>query len=74
MLGQRLKQLGKILIPLAVGAWGLFALAFGGPVEGVLDAVPREIWLFGLVLASAGVAVGLVALWLRARRPDNSRW
>jgi hypothetical protein len=74
MLKLQLKQLGKLLIPLAIGAWGLFALVRGGQYGGHLDEIPREMWLLGLVLGTACVAAAIAWLWLRARAPDDSRW
>jgi hypothetical protein len=71
MLGKQLKSLGRILIPLAIAGWGLFALVLGGQH---LDDVPRELWLFGLVLAAAAAAAATAWLWLRVRRRDDSRW
>jgi predicted benzoate:H+ symporter BenE len=74
MLGLQLRRLGRILIPLAIGAWGLFALVIAGQYGGHLDNIPRELWLFGLVLGGAVTASAIAWLWLRARRPDDSRW
>jgi hypothetical protein len=70
MLSKDLRQLGRILIPFALVAWGLFALLFSGHLEDV----PAPIWWLGMVFALAIGLAGVAALWFRARARSNQRW
>jgi membrane protein implicated in regulation of membrane protease activity len=70
MLAKDLRRLGRLLIPLALIGWGLFALLFSGH----LDSVPAPVWWLAIVLSVAVGLTALVALRFRARARQKDRW
>jgi hypothetical protein len=70
MLSKDLRNLGKILIPLSLAAWGLFTLLFSGHLEDI----PRPIWWLGAVFGLAVGLTGALGLWFRAKNRNGPRW
>jgi hypothetical protein len=54
MLAKDLRRLGRLLIPLAVIGWGVFALLFSGH----LDSVPAPVWWLAVVFFGCGWSHG----------------
>jgi hypothetical protein len=74
MLGRQLKNAGRVLIPLALVAWGFFWLLAELQPGGMVSQLPPALWWLGVVVIVAVVAAVIALLWLKARRPDDSRW
>jgi hypothetical protein len=70
MLANDMKKFGKILIPVALLAWGLFYLLVSGPS---LDIPSWLLWLSVVVGLAVTLAVG-AALVFRNRARNKQRW